>query len=176
MASSVNKVIIVGNLGGDPEIRYAASGKAIANFNVATSETWGAGEAREQKTEWHRIVVFDKLAELCGQFLTKGQKVYVEGKLQTRQWQDKDNQTRTTTEIVAREVVFLSSGAGAGAGAGAGGGAPRRQATPQREEGGYGGGAPATRPAFGGGRQAPPQSEPAYEQHNPTYDDDDIPF
>jgi single-strand DNA-binding protein len=112
MASSVNKVIIVGHLGGDPEIRYAASGKAIANFNVATSETWGAGEAREQKTEWHRIVVFDKLAELCGQFLTKGQKVYLEGKLQTRQWQDKEQVTRSTTEIVARDVVFLNSASG----------------------------------------------------------------
>jgi single-strand DNA-binding protein len=112
MASSVNKVIIVGHLGGDPEIRYAASGKAIANFNVATSETWGAGEAREQKTEWHRIVVFDKLAELCCQFLAKGQKVYLEGKLQTRQWQDKEGVTRSTTEIVAREVVFLNAAGG----------------------------------------------------------------
>ena len=112
MASSVNKVIIVGHLGGDPEIRYAASGKAVANFNVATSETWGAGEGREQKTEWHRIVAFDKLAELCGQFLSKGQKVYIEGKLQTRQWQDKEGVTRSTTEIVARDVVFLNSAGG----------------------------------------------------------------
>ena len=146
MASSVNKVIIVGHLGGDPEIRYAASGKAVANFNVATSETWGAGEAREQKTEWHRIVAFDKLAELCGQFLNKGQKVYIEGKLQTRQWEDRDRVTRTTTEIVARDVVFLNA---------AGGGArPQQQET--RIEG------------------KPRRVE--QPQQVPTYEDDDIPF
>lgn len=150
MASSVNKVIIVGHLGGDPEIRYAASGKAIANFNVATSETWGTGESREQKTEWHRIVVFDKLAELCGQFLTKGQKVYLEGKLQTRQWQDKEGVTRSTTEIVAREVVFLNSISG--------------PAKPQQE-----GRREETRR-----EEKPRQTEQPRE--TPVYEDDDIPF
>lgn len=146
MASSVNKVIIVGHLGGDPEIRYAASGKAVANFNVATSETWGAGEAREQKTEWHRIVAFDKLAELCGQFLNKGQKVYIEGKLQTRQWEDRDRVTRTTTEIVARDVVFLNA---------AGGGAkPQRQETRREDK----------------------LRRVEQPQQVPTYEDDDIPF
>ena len=150
MASSVNKVIIVGHLGGDPEIRYAASGKAVANFNVATSETWGTGEAREQKTEWHRIVVFDKLAELCGQFLTKGQKVYLEGKLQTRQWQDKEGVTRSTTEIVAREVVFLNSISG--------------PAKPQQE-----GRREETR------REEKPR-QAGQPRQTPVYEDDDIPF
>ena len=102
MAGGINKVILVGNLGQDPEIRYTADGRPIANFSVATSETWtdkASGERRE-KTEWHRVVVFGKLAEICGEYLSKGRQVYIEGKLQTRKWQGQDGQDRWTTEVV----------------------------------------------------------------------------
>ena len=102
MAGGINKVILVGNLGQDPEIRYTADGRPIANFSIATSETWNdksSGERRE-KTEWHRVVVFGKLAEICGEYLSKGRQVYIEGKLQTRKWQGKDGQDRWTTEVV----------------------------------------------------------------------------
>ena len=102
MAGGINKVILVGNLGQDPEIRYTADGKPIANFSIATSESWkdkNTGEKRE-KTEWHRVVVFGKLAEICGEYLSKGRQVYIEGRLQTRKWQGQDGQDRYTTEIV----------------------------------------------------------------------------
>jgi len=102
MAGGINKVILVGNLGQDPEIRYTADGRPIANFSVATSETWkdkNSGERRE-KTEWHRVVVFGKLAEICGEYLSKGRQVYIEGRLQTRKWQGQDGQDRYTTEVV----------------------------------------------------------------------------
>jgi single-strand DNA-binding protein len=102
MAGGINKVILVGNLGQDPEIRYTADGRPIANFSIATSETWrdkNSGERRE-KTEWHRVVVFGKLAEICGEYLSKGRQVYIEGKLQTRKWQGQDGQDRYTTEVV----------------------------------------------------------------------------
>ncbi|MGA6924383.1 MAG: single-stranded DNA-binding protein, partial [Desulfosarcina sp.] len=102
MAGGINKVILVGNLGRDPEIRYTADGRPIANFPVATSETWtdkNSGEKRE-KTEWHRVVVFGKLAEICGEYLSKGRQVYLEGKLQTRKWQGQDGQDKYTTEVV----------------------------------------------------------------------------
>jgi len=116
----VNKVILVGNLGADPEMRYTQSGTAVANFRLATSERWTdkAGE-KQERTEWHRIVAFGRLAEICGEYLTKGRQVYVEGRLQTRSWDDKEGQTRYTTEIVAREMKMLgqrgdASGPGAG--------------------------------------------------------------
>jgi single-strand DNA-binding protein len=102
MAGGINKVILVGNLGQDPEIRYTPDGRPIANFSIATSETWNdknSGERRE-KTEWHRVVVFGKLAEICGEYLSKGRQVYIEGKLQTRKWQGQDGQDRYTTEVV----------------------------------------------------------------------------
>ena len=108
--SSVNKVIIVGNLGKDPEIRYTSAGKPIANITVATSETWkdkNTGE-KQEKAEWHKVTFFDKLAEIVGQYLKKGSKIYLEGKLQTRKWQDKDGQDRYTTEIVGSEMKMLS--------------------------------------------------------------------
>ena len=107
---SVNKVIVVGNLGADPEVRYLDSGDAVCGFSVATSESWNdkAGE-KQERTEWHKVSVFGKLAELCGEYLAKGRKVYVEGKIQTRQWEDKEGATRRTTEIKAREVKFLSA-------------------------------------------------------------------
>ncbi len=106
--SSVNKVILLGHLGGDPELRYTGSGKAVAGFTVATSEY--AGRDREPQTEWHRIVVWDKLAELCNQYLHKGRQVYIEGRLQTRSWEDRNGQKRYTTEIVAQQVIFLGGG------------------------------------------------------------------
>jgi len=105
---SVNKVILVGRLGQNPEVRYTPSGAAVANFSVATNESWTDKSGQKQeRTEWHRVVVWGKLAELCNQYLAKGRQVYVEGRLQTRQWQDKDNQTKYTTEIQAQTVQFL---------------------------------------------------------------------
>lgn len=109
--ASVNKVIIVGNLGKDPETRYAPSGDAVTNIVVATTETWkdkASGEKREA-TEWHRVVFFGKLAEIAGQYLKKGSQVYLEGKLKTRKWQGKDGQDRFTTEINADEMKMLGS-------------------------------------------------------------------
>ena len=107
--AGINKVIIIGNLGADPEIRHTAGGSAVANFTVATSETWkdkNTGE-KQESTEWHRVVAFSRLAEIIEQYLRKGSKVYVEGKLQTRKWQDRDGNDRWTTEIVAREMQML---------------------------------------------------------------------
>jgi single-strand DNA-binding protein len=110
MARGVNKVIIIGNLGADPDIRYSASGTAVAKFNVATTERVPAGEGNwEDRTEWHRIVVFGKTAEHCGNYLSKGRQVYVEGSLRTNQWEDAQGVKRYTTEIVARDIQFLGS-------------------------------------------------------------------
>jgi single-strand DNA-binding protein len=105
---SVNKVILVGRLGSDPELRYTTNGSPVANFNLATNESWVEKDGKKQeKTEWHRIVVFGKVAELCSKYLTKGKQTYIEGKLQTRQWQDKDGQTKYTTEVQALSVQFI---------------------------------------------------------------------
>ncbi|MBU0673356.1 MAG: single-stranded DNA-binding protein [Proteobacteria bacterium] len=104
----INKAILIGNLGGDPEVRYTQSGAAVANFNLATTETWTKDGTKEEKTEWHRIVAFSRLGEICGEYLSKGSKVYIEGRIQTRQWEDRDGNKRYTTEIVAREMKILS--------------------------------------------------------------------
>lgn len=105
----VNKVILIGNLGKDPEVRYSQAGAAIASFNVATTETWKKQDgSKEELTEWHRIVAFGRLGEICGEYLSKGSKVFIEGRLQTRKWDDKDGNTKYTTEIVAREMKMLS--------------------------------------------------------------------
>ena len=119
--AGLNKVILIGNLGADPEIRYTPSGMAVANFRLATSETRNAKDGqKETKTEWHRIVTFGKLAEICGEYLEKGKQVYIEGKIQTRNWEDKDGNKRFTTEIVANDMRMLGSkGASSGAGASA---------------------------------------------------------
>jgi len=110
MARGVNKVILVGNLGADPEVRYSTGGMAIVKFNVATTERVSAGEGKwEDRTEWHRVVAFGKQAENCGQYLSKGSSVYLEGRLQTRQWEDQQGNKRYTTEIVARDIQFLGS-------------------------------------------------------------------
>ncbi|GJM04531.1 MAG: single-stranded DNA-binding protein [marine bacterium B5-7] len=117
MARGVNKVILVGNLGNDPDIRYTAGGAAVANISLATAESWkdkNSGEQQE-RTEWHRIVFFGRLAEIVGEYLRKGSQVYVEGRLQTRKWQDKEGHDRYTTEIVANEMQMLGSKSGGSA-------------------------------------------------------------
>jgi len=123
MARGINKVILVGNLGQDPETRYMPNGKAVTNLRIATSESWKdkqTGEQREQ-TEWHSIVMYDKLAEIAAEYLRKGSQVYVEGKLRTRKWQDKEGRDRYTTEINANEMQMLGGrGGDRGAAAGAG--------------------------------------------------------
>ncbi|NTX06070.1 single-stranded DNA-binding protein [Myxococcus sp. CA040A] len=127
MAGGVNKVILIGNLGADPEVRFTPGGQAVANFRIATSESWQDKNGQKQeRTEWHRIVVWGKLAELCGEYLKKGRQCYVEGRLQTREWMDKENRKNYTTEVVANAVTFLG-GRDAGEGAGGGGGGGRRQ-------------------------------------------------
>ncbi|MBP8133140.1 MAG: single-stranded DNA-binding protein [Zoogloea sp.] len=143
--ASVNKVILVGNLGKDPETRYAPSGDAICNITLATTDTWrdkASGEKREA-TEWHRVAFFGKLAEIAGQYLRKGSQVYVEGSLRTRKWQDKDGQDRYTTEIRADEMKMLGSRQGMGG-----------SDAPSRNEGSFGGGAGGGAPAGGGNRDA----------------------
>jgi len=114
MARGINKVILIGNLGQDPEVRYTSGGKAMANVSVATSESWKDRETGEQqeKTEWHRVVFFGRLAEIVEQYLKKGAKVYIEGRLQTRKWQGKDGQDRYTTEIVANDMQMLDGRGG----------------------------------------------------------------
>jgi len=122
MAGGVNKVILIGNLGADPEVRFTPSGQAVANFRIATNESWTDKSGQKQeRTEWHRIVVWGKLAELCGEYLKKGRQCFVEGRLQTREWTDKEGKKNYTTEVVANNVQFL----GGGAGARSEGGAPR---------------------------------------------------
>ena len=120
MARGINKVILVGNLGKDPEIRYVPNGGAVANLNIATSESWKdktTGE-KQERTEWHRVVFFGKLAEIASEYLKKGAQIYVEGRLQTRKWQDKSGQDRYTTEIVGSELQMLGGRGGAGGGEG----------------------------------------------------------
>ena len=115
MAGGVNKVMLLGNLGRDPEVRFTPSGQAVANFTIATNESWTDKSGQKQeKTEWHRIVVWGKLAELCGEYLKKGRQAFIEGRLQTREWTDKENKKNYTTEIVANNVQFLGSAQGGG--------------------------------------------------------------
>lgn len=153
--ASVNKAIVVGNLGADPEIRYTQSGAAVCNLRVATNEVWTDKEGtRNERTEWHRIVVFGKQAENCEKYLEKGRQVYVEGRIQTQEWEDRDGNTRYTTEIVATTVQFLSGG---------GGGGPSYDSSYDQSRGGGGGG---KRGGGGGGNN----------DFNQSFDDDDIPF
>ncbi len=118
MARGINKVILIGNLGADPDVRYTASGAAVSNINLATTESWRDRESGEQqeKTEWHRVVFFGRLAEIVAEYLKKGSQVYVEGRLQTRKWQDKEGNDRYTTEIVANEMQMLGGRPGGGGG------------------------------------------------------------
>ena len=162
MARGINKVILVGNLGADPETRYTASGSAISNIRLATSESWRDKQTGEnqERTEWHRVVFFNRLAEIAGEYLRKGSQVYVEGSLRTRKWQDQSGQDRYTTEIVGNEMQMLDArGAGGGQGGGfqQGGGSDYNQAPPQAT--------PAAKPA--------PAAAPPGDFGN---FDDDIPF
>jgi single-strand DNA-binding protein len=121
MAGGVNRVILIGNLGGDPEVRFTPSGQAVANFRIATNESWTDKSGNKQeRTEWHRIVVWGKLGELCGQYLKKGRQCFVEGRMQTREWNDKEGKKNYTTEVVAQNVQFLGGRPEGEAGAGAG--------------------------------------------------------
>ncbi|NAW57936.1 MULTISPECIES: single-stranded DNA-binding protein [unclassified Vibrio] len=175
MASrGVNKVILVGNLGNDPEIRYMPSGGAVANITVATSETWrdkATGEQRE-KTEWHRVALFGKLAEVAGEYLRKGSQVYIEGQLQTRKWQDQSGQDRYTTEIVVQGFNGVMQMLGGRAQGGAPG---QGMGQPQQQQGGWG---QPQQPAMQQQQQPAQQPQQAQPQYNePPMDfDDDIPF
>ena len=174
--ASVNKVILVGNLGRDPETRYAPSGGAICNVSIATTRNWKdrtTGEKREE-TEWHRVVFYDRLAEIAGEYLKKGRPVYVEGRLKTRKWQDKEGQDKYTTEIIAEEMQLLGSREGGGGGGGGGGGFG--------DEGGYNrepaagaAGAAGGASAGGAGGRAPAR-RPAAAPADFDNMDDDIPF
>lgn len=177
MASrGINKVILVGNLGNDPEIRYMPNGGAVANITIATSESWrdkGTGEQRE-KTEWHRVVLFGKLAEVAGEYLRKGSQVYVEGQLQTRKWQDQSGQDRYSTEVVVQGFngVMQMLGGRAQGGAPMGGGQPQQGGWGQPQQ-------PAQQqynaPQQQQQQQAPQQPQQQYNE--PPMDfDDDIPF
>ena len=156
--ASVNKVILVGNLGKDPEVRYAPSGDAFANVTIATTRTWkdkNSGEKKEE-TEWHRIVFNGRLAEIAGEYLKKGRSIYVEGRLRTRKWQDKDGTDKYTTEIIADQMQMLGSREGMGGGG-------------MEEGGGGGGGRPASAP-----RAAPAAAKKPAGNFDDM--DDDIPF
>jgi single-strand DNA-binding protein len=160
--ASVNKVILVGNLGRDPEVRYTPNGSAVCNVTIATSRVRKNKESgdKSEDTEWHRVVFFDKLAEIAGEYLKKGRSVYVEGRLQTRKWTDKDGVEKYTTEIVASEMQMLGSREGMGGGAASG----------DDGGGGYERSAPAARPA------AAAANRPAAKPSGFSDMDDDIPF
>lgn len=133
--ASVNKVILVGNLGKDPEVRFTPSGRAVARFTLATSESWMDQESgRQERTDWHNIVVWGKQAESCGQYLTKGRQVYVEGRITSRSYDDKDGNKRYITEIVARDVRFLGGGGGRAAQDTTVSAPPGEEASPPAEE------------------------------------------
>ncbi|MDX1537281.1 single-stranded DNA-binding protein [Arsukibacterium sp.] len=197
MARGINKVILIGNLGADPEVRYMPQGGAVANMTLATSESWTDKNTNEKKeqTEWHRVVIYQRLAEIAGEYLRKGSKVYIEGKLKTRKWTDKDGVERYTTEIVANELQMLDGrGDGQQQGSGMGGGQQGgyQQRAPQQQpaqQGGYqqpqqGGGyqqAPAQSAPQQGGYQKPAQQGGQQPQQRPPMEppidfDDDIPF
>ena len=160
MARGINKVIIVGNVGGDPETRYMPSGSAVTNLTIATNESWKDKATGEQKerTEWHRVVMFNRLGEIAAEYLRKGSQVYVEGSLRTNKWQDKSGNDRYTTEIVASEMQMLGGRGGAGGSGGGNFGGGQQGGQPSGQQGGQ-----------QGGGNAPPQP-------GPDDFDDDIPF
>jgi single-strand DNA-binding protein len=150
--SSLNKVMLIGRLGKDPEVRYTPDGSAVANFSLATSETWNdKSGTKQERTEWHNIVAWGKLADLAKRYLAKGRQVYIEGRIRTREWDDKDGNKRRTTEVMANQMVLLGS----------------------RQEGGDAGGPPSS-------QRSTASSEPSYSSSPGTTDveitDDDIPF
>jgi len=160
MARGINKVILIGNLGADPETRAMPSGTTVANLRVATSESWRDKQTGEQqeRTEWHRVALFGRLAEIAGEYLRKGSQVYIEGSLRTRKWQDKQGNERYSTEIVGNDLQMLGGRGGAGAGAGAGAG-----------------GAPAAAAAAGAGTPAYAEESAGGGSRSEEFDDD-IPF
>lgn len=164
MARGINKVILIGNVGGDPDVRYLPNGNAVTTLSIATSESWkdkNSGE-KQDRTEWHRVVCFNRLGEIAGEYLRKGSKIYVEGSLRTRKWQDQQGQDRYTTEIVASDIQMLDSKGGS---AGMGGGyddMPQAQYAPQQQA-----------------QRAPQQQQQPMQQQVPhdAFDlDDDVPF
>ncbi len=186
----INKVILVGTLGADPDVKYAANGNAIANLSVATSEEWNDKNTgqKQQKTEWHRVTIFGKLAEIAGQYLRKGSQVYLEGKLQTRKWQDQNGQDRYTTEVVlsgfdgTMQMLGGANRSGGDASFDQGGGLnqspqqnqfqPRNQAAPMQQ--GQAPVNPMGQNMGGQGQSSAPQKAPAYAPND--FDDDDVPF
>lgn len=184
----VNKVIIVGNLGNDPEIRNLPNGGAVANLSVATSESWKDQQGQPQeRTEWHRVTMYRRLAEIAGEYLKKGSQVYLEGKLQTRKWQDQQGNDRYTTEIIADQMQMLGGRTGGGQGGNMGGGQGGNygggsQQPQNNQGGGYGGNQPQVGGYQGGGQggySKPPQQAPSAPQapKEPDFEfDDDIPF
>ncbi|QOR40242.1 single-stranded DNA-binding protein [Billgrantia diversa] len=208
MARGVNKVILIGNLGQDPEVRFMPSGSPVANLRVATTDTWTDKQSgqRQERTEWHSVVLFNRLAEIAQQYLKKGSRVYLEGRLQTRKWQGQDGQDRYTTEIVCNDMQMLDTRSGDFGGQQPGasmpqqqqggyGNAPAQGGQPQQggygapaqgggfgnapQQGGFGGGQPPQRPAPGGQPQQGGQKQNNYGAPDPgSFDDfdDEIPF
>lgn len=185
MARGINKVLLIGNLGADPETRFTASGAAVTNVRLATTEAWRDKQTGEQqeRTEWHRVVMFNRLAEIAGEYLRKGSQVYIEGKLQTRKWQDQSGQDRYSTEIVAQEFQMLGGRGGSGAGDENRSNRGNYNPASQGQQGGYG----QQQGGYGGGGQQQNQSyqqDQSYQQGNQTqgdapqedFADDDIPF
>ncbi|MDQ7733805.1 single-stranded DNA-binding protein [Halomonas sp. SpR1] len=179
MSRGVNKVILIGNLGQDPEVRFTQGGTTVANLNIATSDSWldrNSGQ-RQERTEWHRVILFKKTAEIAQQYLRKGSKVYIEGRLQTRKWQDQSGQDRYTTEIVANDMQMLDSGGQQQA--------PQHggyQQPPHNQQRGAYQQTPPNNLRYGAQQhqgQRPPQRQQPYEAPDPAqYDDfnDEIPF
>ena len=188
MGKGINKVILVGNLGNDPEVRYMPNGNAVANLSLATSESWKDQQGQvQERTEWHRLTMYRRLAEIAGEYLKKGSQIYVEGKLQTRKWQDQQGQDRYTTEIIVDQMQMLGGREGGQGGQGSGyqqrpqGGGQQGGYSNNNNQPAYGGGnqgggnqgggyqqQPQQRPQ--GGQQTPPMAEPDFDF------DDDIPF
>ncbi|HTK99248.1 MAG TPA: single-stranded DNA-binding protein [Pseudomonadales bacterium] len=169
MARGINKVILIGNLGRDPETRYTQGGSAVTNLRLATAESWKDKQTGEQqeRTEWHSVVCFARLGEIAGEYLRKGSKVYIEGRLQTRKWQDKDGNDRYSTEIVANDMQMLDSRGGGETGDG----------PPMRQAGA--GNAPRNQATRGDKRAAEPQGADRYDSSTSDFGDDiddDIPF
>ncbi len=190
--ASVNKVILVGNLGRDPEVRYMPNSDAVANFSIATTETWKDKQGnRQEKTEWHNIVMYRRLAEIAGEYLKKGSSVYIEGRLQTRKWQDKQGNDRYTTEIIADQMQMLGGrnsggggggyeggshdggGYGGGSGGNMGGGSGNRGGNYGAPQGGYDDNQP---PRMRDDTPPPPRRQEAKPAANFDDMDDDIPF
>jgi len=171
--ASVNKVILIGNLGRDPEVRYTPSGGAVCNVTLATTRSWKSKESGEkvEETEWHRIVFYDRLAEIAGEYLKKGRSIYVEGRLKTRKWTDKDGAEKYTTEVIAQEMSMLGSREGMGGGASgggdeeSGGGGYSERSAPQQRS------APASRPQQAPAPRPAPKASTGFDNM-----DDDIPF